>query len=122
MTQVDIGQVLDDHVKAADMINLSKKSSVENINICHHFLLVRLVVVVEDVVSSAPGGEESEYDPLKKDDHLVTTSIPSLVPAVPTCSSGVSYESSSVSRTHHYSSQSPGDLYGCRAYSSTGEE
>ena len=57
---------------------------------------------------------------MKKDDHLVTTSIPSLVPAVPTCSSGVSYESSSNSRTHHYSSQSPGDLYGCRAYSSTG--
>ena len=45
MTQVDVGQVLDDDVEAVAA------------QVLHHLLLVALVVVVEDVVGAAVGDD-----------------------------------------------------------------
>ena len=61
MAKVDVGEVLNDNIIAPNMI--------------HHFLLVRLVVVVEHMVSSTPAGPIKFAKQIQKQDqpsdHLV---------------------------------------------------
>ena len=55
MAKVYIGEVLNDHIEAPNMIHLVNKKFGESANqLYYHFLLVRLVVVVEHMVSSTP--------------------------------------------------------------------